>query len=71
MVEEKIKKLEVVANQLESGELSLEKSLELFSDGVKMIKECHQNLEKAELKIKEIIKDQGVDEWVEKELEDA
>ena len=43
--------LEKVVDGLESGELSLEKSLEQFEVGVSLYKECKEVLDNAEKKI--------------------
>ncbi len=54
--EEAFKKLEEIVNQLESGQETLEKSLELFEEGVKLSKICRTKLDNADQKIKELIK---------------
>jgi len=46
-----MKKLEAIVHQIESGELSLEKSLELYEQGVKLAGECKKALSQAEQKI--------------------
>ena len=51
--EEGIKKLEEIVNALESGNLSLEKSVELYSEGMKISVDCKKELENAKLKINE------------------
>jgi exodeoxyribonuclease VII small subunit len=54
--EEAFKKLEEIVNQLESGQATLEKSLELFEEGIKLSKICRKKLDNADQKIKELIK---------------
>jgi exodeoxyribonuclease VII small subunit len=54
--EEAFKKLEEIVNQLESGQATLEKSLELFEEGIKLSKICRTKLDNADQKIKELIK---------------
>ena len=49
--EEALKKLEETVAQLESGDLPLEKALEVFETGVKMSRTCTQKLEEAEHKV--------------------
>jgi exodeoxyribonuclease VII small subunit len=49
--EESLKELESIVGQLESGELSLEKSLEQFEVGTKLYKSCKDQLSVAEKKI--------------------
>jgi len=43
--------LEQIVEELESGDLELEKSLEKFEKGVELYKNCKQILSKAEKKI--------------------
>lgn len=57
--EKKLKRLEEIVASMESGDLPLEKSLEYFEEGVKLSKECHQQLNKAEQKVRVLM---GVDE---------
>ena len=46
--------LEVVIAQLESGELSLEQSVELYKQGQQLSVHCQKLLETAELVIKQV-----------------
>lgn len=52
--EESIKELESIALKLESGEVSLEESIDLYEKAVKLSKECSKLLEKAKLKITDV-----------------
>ena len=54
--EESIKKLEAIANELEAGNLNLDKSVEKFEEGMKLSKECTKMLDDAEKKISILIK---------------
>lgn len=49
--EENLKELESIVTKLESGEISLEESLERFEQGTKLYKECKEILSVAEKKI--------------------
>jgi exodeoxyribonuclease VII small subunit len=49
--EEAFNRLEEIARRLESGDISLEESLELYEEGMKLIDLCNQKLEAAEKKI--------------------
>ena len=49
--EEALKKLEKSVEQLESGDLPLEKALEVFENGIKMSRVCSKKLEEAEQKV--------------------
>lgn len=50
--EKKLNRLEEIVQKMEKGELSLEESLTLFEEGVKLSRECHSRLEEAESKVK-------------------
>lgn len=67
--EEAIKKLENIIGDLEKGELSLDKSIDLFSQGINYVKVCKEHLEKAEGKIKILIEDEEIDfnQWSKEE----
>jgi exodeoxyribonuclease VII small subunit len=54
--EEDLKKLEKIAEKMENPDTPLEKMLELYSDGIKLSKKCHDYLSEAEKKITEISK---------------
>lgn len=56
--ESKLKRLEEIVGEMESGDLPLEKSLKLFEEGVRLSKECNERLQKAELEVKVLL---GVD----------
>lgn len=60
MIDEDIKKLDELSKKMESGTLTLEQSLQVFQEGIALIRKCTQTLENAELKVKEIIETQGV-----------
>ena len=49
--------LELVVEQLETGELSLEDSLEAFEKGVGLVKYCNQKLDEVEKKVEVLVKD--------------
>lgn len=49
--EESLKELESIVSKLESGEMSLEESLEKFESGTKLYKDCKDQLSIAEKKI--------------------
>ena len=50
--EKKMQKLEEIVTAMEAGDLSLDKSLKLFEDGVKLSRECSEKLSQAEEKVK-------------------
>ncbi len=50
--EKKLTRLETIVEKMEAGELSLEDSLKLFEEGVKLSRECNTQLNDAEQKVK-------------------
>jgi exodeoxyribonuclease VII small subunit len=55
--EDALENLEELVEAMEDGELSLEESLKAFEQGVKLTRECQTALEKAEQKVKLLVKD--------------
>jgi exodeoxyribonuclease VII small subunit len=56
--EDAIKRLEEIVEELEDGQITLEKSLKLFSEGIELSKFCQSSLENAEKQI-QILTDNG------------
>jgi len=54
--EDSLKKLEVIVEQLEKGDLALEDSLKLFEEGVGLSAACKKELDEAEGKVQVLIK---------------
>ncbi|SVA50637.1 uncharacterized protein METZ01_LOCUS103491 [marine metagenome] len=54
--EDALSRLETLVEKMESGEGTLEQSLDWFEEGMSLIKSCRQELESAEQKVKELIK---------------
>jgi len=52
--EENLKELENIVEQLESGEVDLEKSVKLYEKGMFLKNQCDEKLKKVELQIKKI-----------------
>jgi exodeoxyribonuclease VII small subunit len=55
--EEAYNELDAIVEQLEAGELPLEKSLALFERGQALSVHCGELLEKAELKLRQLTED--------------
>jgi exodeoxyribonuclease VII small subunit len=55
--ESALDKLQKIVEDLEKGGLSLDKTLAEFSQGMKLLKFCHQKLDKAEKKIELMLKE--------------
>ena len=53
--ENKLTRLEDIVQKMEKGELTLEDSLKLFEEGVKLSRECQTQLTKAEAQVKKLI----------------
>ena len=57
--ESSLGELEKIVRKLEDGELSLEESLKLFEDGVRLSRECQERLNAAERRIEILLKDES------------
>lgn len=57
--EQALSQLEQLVERMESGDLSLEDSLEAFEQGVKLTRECQTRLSEAEQKVRELIESNG------------
>lgn len=57
--EEAMQKLELIANDLEKGDLSLEESVAKFEEGMKISKQCNDIIENAEKKITILLQKDG------------
>ena len=51
-----MERLEQIVKQLEQGDLPLERSLELFEEGMKISENCRHQLEEAENKVELLVK---------------
>jgi len=56
--EESARRLGAIVEELEGGELPLERSLELFEEGIKLARAAKERLDRAERRVEELI---GVD----------
>ncbi len=54
--EDSLKKLESIVAQMEKGELTLEDSLKLFEEGVGLSASCKEQLDAAEGRVQQLIK---------------
>ena len=52
--EESLKELENIVDQLESGDIDLEKSVKLYEKGMLLKKNCEDKLKNVEMQIKKI-----------------
>ena len=57
--EECLERLEKIVQELEKGEVPLEKSLALFEEGMQLSASCRKQLEEAEGKVEILLKQNG------------
>ncbi len=57
--EECLQRLEQIVQELEKGEVPLEKSLTLFEEGMQLSSACRKQLEEAEGKVEILLKKNG------------
>ena len=60
-LEKAMGELEAIVEQLETGELTLEKSLQQFEKGVRLSRECQKALGEAEQKVQMLMDSELVD----------
>ncbi len=53
--EEQISQLEEIVRKLEGNDCSLDDSLKLFEEGIKLSKSCHNMLEEAQKKVSVLV----------------
>jgi len=56
--EKAMKRLESIVDELEKGEMDIDKSLEAFEEGIKMSRLCSKKLNEAERKIEQLTKNE-------------
>ena len=57
--EECLQRLETIVNELEKGDVALDRALELFDEGMKLSGSCRKELEDAEGKVEILLKRNG------------
>jgi exodeoxyribonuclease VII small subunit len=57
--EEALLELEGIVEKLEKGQLSLDESLMLFENGIKLVRECNDKLKNAQQKVEQLIEENG------------
>ena len=57
--EECLQRLETIVNELEKGDVPLDRALELFDEGMKLSGSCREELEQAEGKVEILLKRNG------------
>jgi exodeoxyribonuclease VII small subunit len=69
-LEKSLTDLEDLVEELESGDLPLEKAMKKFEDGIKLTRACQAALKEAEQKVEILLKSAGGDELEDFEVED-
>ncbi len=57
--EKNLEQLEQIVQSLEDGENTLDDSLKAFEKGIKLSRQCHKELNKAEKKVEMLLKAEG------------
>ena len=60
-LEKSLATLEKIVDELESGDLPLEKAMQKFEEGIKLTRSCQSALKDAEQKVQILMKDAGGD----------
>lgn len=64
-LEKSIADLETLVDELESGDLPLEKAMKKFEEGIKLTRQCQAALKEAEQKVEVLVKSAGGEESLE------
>lgn len=64
-LEKALQDLETIVDELESGDLPLDKAMKKFEDGIKLTRNCQAALKDAEQKVEILLKSVGGDEALE------
>jgi exodeoxyribonuclease VII small subunit len=64
-LEKALSDLETLVEELESGDLPLDKAMKKFEDGIKLTRSCQSALRDAEQKVEILLKNAGGDEVLE------
>ena len=69
-LEKALAKLEDIVDELESGDLPLEKAMKKFEEGVKLTRSCQAALKDAEQKVEILLESAGAEELEEFDVDD-
>ncbi len=61
--EEKMVKLETIVSELEGDNSNLEESINKYTEAMKLIKECDEQLKTIETNITKIVKENGIEDF--------
>jgi exodeoxyribonuclease VII small subunit len=62
--EKSLQQLESIVQKMETGELGLEQSLTQFEQGIQLAKTCQNALSSAELKVNQLIEENGLQQSI-------
>ena len=62
--EKSLQNLELIVQKMENGELGLEDSLKQFEKGIQLAKSCQNALSSAELKVNQLIEQNGLQQSI-------
>ena len=62
--EKSLQELEQIVQKMEAGELDLEQSLQQFEQGIALAKSCQNALSAAELKVNQLIEENGLQQSI-------
>ena len=57
--EDKVKELEEIVSTLENGDVSLDESINKYTEAMKLVKECDDELKNIEEKVNKIVNENG------------
>lgn len=57
--EDKIKELELIINELESGDIDLDLSIEKYTKAMKLVNECDERLKSIEEQVNKMVNENG------------
>ncbi|GAJ98632.1 exodeoxyribonuclease VII small subunit [Geomicrobium sp. JCM 19055] len=57
--EQAMTSLEEIINQLEAGDVPLEKAIDMYQQGMTLSKQCHEQLQNVEKKMDQIVNEDG------------
>jgi len=70
-LEKSLAELEELVEELESGDLPLEKAMKKFEEGIKLTRGCQAALKEAEQKVEILLSNAGDEDLEEFEVDDA
>ena len=70
-LEKSLAELEELVEELESGDLPLEKAMKKFEEGIKLTRGCQAALKEAEQKVQILLKSAGGEDLEDFEVEDT